>query len=472
MSSNHYNYDICKHTTKTGVHLGNFKLAKADGELIREFDRMDVNGLEQAFIDDGFTLEQRDFTVNDYLNNDGSNENAVKIIGNKLGNGSFGTAFRCTFWGSEYVIKIPNSLWRGNILTSDDEGFLMRDIAVQRTYDILKLGATRSFRLECRFNEKAVDPFTHRRLRGHQAGRSLPKLSKQQYLEIIQELNTMKSHEGYEHIHKIVGFVPELPVLFSEPCVGSLGSLIERADITNIFAVEGDKLSSAWLELAKQMGDAIDYLDVHGSIVHMDIKPDNILYNVTANQYGLPAYHWKLSDFGICVDKKNDRDRYTTSYAGGTGLYLPRAVMERKTDAKWVFDAYECSLYSYMLTILQSIKFNLPDGYLWNRLHIFMDNLPNGANLYDYAACDPDIFKLLHDAKHEDEPANALSDDKVFGFLSGMFFSEEFNMADTFIEFMMALREELIERNVQMVQDHRQFLQECVGRDMAKRRRI
>jgi len=90
MSINHFNDNVC---TKTGVHLGNFKLANADGKLIREFETMDMGGLEQAFVDDGYTLEQRDFTVDDYLNNDGLNDNAVKLIGDRLGSGSFGTAF-------------------------------------------------------------------------------------------------------------------------------------------------------------------------------------------------------------------------------------------------------------------------------------------------------------------------------------------------------------------------------------------
>jgi serine/threonine protein kinase len=476
MSINHFNDNVC---TKTGVHLGNFKLANADGELIRDFETMDMGGLEQAFVDDGYTLEQRKFTVDDYLNNDGLNDNAVKLIGDRLGSGSFGTAFRCIFMGKEYVIKIPNSLWRECILMTDDKDllrlFLGRRVngsyALQPRYDTLKLDAIPEFEEECKFNEMAVDPFTHRQLRGHVPGSPLPRLSRQQYLDIMRELNIMKAHEGYEHIHKIVGFVPELPVIFSEPCVGSLESLIKLPGTTDIFAVEDGKLSIHWLELAKQIGDAVDYLNIHGSIAHVDIKPDNILYNEIIKPDGSLAYHWKLSDFGLCV-VKTDLDGYLTKFAGGTALYLPIEVRLNKNNENWEYDAYECSLYSYMLTILQSIKFNLPGGYLRQRYHLYANNLPNDADLYDYACIDPEISILLYEAKYRPNPANNLSRDNVFKCLSEMFCSEGLDRADIFIQFMMTLRRELAGRNAQAIRGQRRDLQRRPRGCMGKRRRI
>jgi serine/threonine protein kinase len=197
----------------------------------------------------------------------------------------------------------------------------------------------------------------------------------------------------------------------------------------------------------------------------VDIKPDNILYNEIIKPDGSLAYHWKLSDFGLCV-ARTDLDGYLTKFAGGTALYLPIEVRANKNDENWEYDAYECSLYSYMLTILQSIKFNLPGGYLRQRYHLYVNDLPNDADLYDYASYDPEISILLHEAKYKVNPANNVSRDNVFKCLSEMFLSEGLDRADIFIQFMMTLRRELA------IRGQRRGLQRLPRGGMGKRRRI
>jgi hypothetical protein len=40
----------------------------------------------------------------------------VHIVGERLGRGSFGKAFRCIFQHNKYVIKVPNTLWNKRII--------------------------------------------------------------------------------------------------------------------------------------------------------------------------------------------------------------------------------------------------------------------------------------------------------------------------------------------------------------------
>jgi hypothetical protein len=445
---NRNNNNIHEITQKTSVHLGRFGLLNPDGSVARGgFKDLDDADLQRLF-EKHHILHQENFSDEIYVHN------SVKLVGDSIGRGVSGIAFRCLFKGGEYVIKIPITMWKDRLLYKDGRDFLIRNLNNDNKdrYNQLRRRSDRSFRDECLFNEMAIDSKLHRTIRDKQPGSRLPRTNYRGYLNLKNELNLIKSHEGYDHIHKIVGFVPGLPIIFSEPCTGSLNSIIKSGSNKNIFNIDTitKKLSSEWLELAKQIGSAVQYLKEVANLVHMDIKPDNILFVEQVNESMQSIFNWKLSDFGICK-AMNDDNTYTTKFIGGSPKYLPKFAKQTEINGG-LFDAYECSLYSYMLTMLVSIKFDLPNGgYLFSRgLHLRASH-PSDADIIDYINADPDILGLLNEAlEYGTDGFEILSSDRdsVFDMLSKMFFS---NMSDKPIYFdnlMLEIKNELNTRSL------------------------
>ena len=88
---------------RTSGHLGDFMLMDGDGVERGRYRHFHDPALHDLFIDN-HTLHQEHLPVDVF------ESKGVKIIGEKLGKGGFGTAYRCEFRGVEYVIKLPNKM--------------------------------------------------------------------------------------------------------------------------------------------------------------------------------------------------------------------------------------------------------------------------------------------------------------------------------------------------------------------------
>jgi serine/threonine protein kinase len=437
MSLCHRVYENCSYdrggyggVETTSAHLGDFKLLDSKGEekgRFRDLHDADLHGLFR----ESHTLHQESLQFSVFSNK------GVKIVGERLGKGAFGTAFRCQFRGIEYVIKLPNQMLENGFLFIDDDGFLVRSFKKYDDYSVLH-SFYRGFFVECRFNGMALESPTHRRLRQNDPGDPLNRADHGEYMRIKNELDIMKSHEGYKHIHKILGFVQGFPAIFSEQCSGSLQGLID-ADSNIFLGGYANRLSYQWLELAKQIGNAIEYLKDIARIVHLDIKPDNILYNESKDENGKSVFIWKLSDFGKCKVWKDDGG-YTTSLLDGTDLYLPKVLKDiHKEKRRLSFDAYECSLHSYMVTLIMSIKFDIPEeeGYLQDQF-----DYHDAIDWNDAVECVKSVFLVLHTLEGARDGGN----DYVLGNLAKMFFSELSDKPNIFISLMDSIKLELFNR--------------------------
>ena len=71
---------------------------------------------------------------------------------------------------------------------------------------------------------------------------------------------------------------------------------------------------------AHQLVSAVEYLHNKKQIIHMDIKPENVL--VTSQD------QVKLTDFGCAVEMKGPRQVFHGDY-GGTHLYKPPELLDK-----------------------------------------------------------------------------------------------------------------------------------------------
>lgn len=110
---------------------------------------------------------------------------------------------------------------------------------------------------------------------------------------------------------------------------GTLGSLIKS----------GKYSSSVGSSLFAQMLQALACL-AHNNIVHGDVKPENILYELKPDG----QYHFQLTDFGI-----DNRVIDATDCAGGSQLYMaPEGLCRGKQTSKSdVWSLYVTMLWAH-----------------------------------------------------------------------------------------------------------------------------
>ncbi|KAK0627194.1 kinase-like domain-containing protein [Immersiella caudata] len=132
------------------------------------------------------------------------------------------------------------------------------------------------------------------------------------FLAVKTEVETLKRlvHEN------IVGYIGcnqgiEEYKIFMDLCAGSLRSL----------ATSPDPLPTAITDvLLEHMLRALAYLDSQ-SMVHRDVKPDNILYRRIERHRGQHSYHFELGDLGLC-----DSTVHIQPGVAGTTVYMAPEV--------------------------------------------------------------------------------------------------------------------------------------------------
>jgi serine/threonine protein kinase len=129
--------------------------------------------------------------------------------------------------------------------------------------------------------------------------------------------------------------------------------LIEGESLRKIIKQQGSVTPSASVEITNQVCAALDEAHRH-SIIHRDIKPDNIIVNVTAN-----GFRVKVLDFGIAKLRDDAVSNLTqTGSIVGTPHYMsPEQCLGEELDSR--ADIYSLGVVLYeMLTGI--VPFNSP----------------------------------------------------------------------------------------------------------------
>ena len=190
-------------------------------------------------------------------------------LGNLLGSGFYGTAYRCTVLSVPLVVKVPR---------------------VVDAYETLPPSAPISERVRSDFAEELRNA---ERLLEPASYKGATFLSVNRARALYAEMQRMQAHPGYRHIHRLVhGEADPYPMLFSEPCDGTLWEL-RRSSSAPYWRTD----TPEWRELARQLLSAFDYTRTRG-LYHVDIKPDNIFF--IGDRY-------MLADFGAMRTDEHDR---------------------------------------------------------------------------------------------------------------------------------------------------------------------
>jgi hypothetical protein len=114
---------------------------------------------------------------------------------------------------------------------------------------------------------------------------------------LLEPDDEQRRHPGYAHIHRVLVHVEcsimdcGYPMLFSEPCDGTLEALAARP------RMYPDSDAPTWRELARQTLSGFDYM-LSRRIGNVDIHCGNVFYK----KRGPRTYHYVLADFGgVCV---------------------------------------------------------------------------------------------------------------------------------------------------------------------------
>jgi serine/threonine protein kinase len=192
----------------------------------------------------------------------------VRLSQPPLGRGAYGVAYRCNVRDQNLVVKVPL------------EVAPRRGVELPEDADVDR-GVRLDFDAEFRNAERLLEPASFSRATA---------LSAQEARAILDEMDTMRAHPGYAHMHRIVHYErAPYPMLFSEPCAGTLWERLQSTDWSTD--------SPEWRELACQLLSAFDYTRTRG-LFHVDIKPDNVFYI---------GQRYMLADFGLASTAHHDR---------------------------------------------------------------------------------------------------------------------------------------------------------------------
>ncbi|XP_054165480.1 probable serine/threonine-protein kinase fhkA [Oppia nitens] len=164
-------------------------------------------------------------------------------------------------------------------------------------------------------------------------------------------------HENIVQFYDIIGipdsqtgFPYAFVVMLMELCNGNLFALIAN-EKPNICLNHTQTI--AWL---RQIASALQYLHVDKRTVHLDIKPENILY---VSRAGLPIEQWiyKLTDFGMAISYNNNiGDPMVSAVRAGTDEFNPDEL-----NVNWDQPVYQpvdtsaCDIYALGGTVANSL---------------------------------------------------------------------------------------------------------------------
>lgn len=338
-------------------------------------------------IANGEEISQHDMTTNDLIGG--------IIIKKFLGQGSFGAAFTCEFSNphrggliSSYVIKLPINLLSiihdyetqlqnqglKEIIEFIDNYFSRDSLDIrQEAYRHAQAESIRNFRLETQNAEAILQPpiYALRRVlharqanptpRGDvnhfEAGKRLEKITRDEYVQLIHAMQTLRQHPGHAHWHPILHADLDIPCILSAQADGNLNQLVKHmADHNHKEMVFQSQLPQIWLTIAYQMGIAIEYMSDYSEKVHSDLKPENVLFRFEEEAGGNRKLHLWISDYGICKDQGPIPSGNFLRFAG-TSCFTPFI----EDHAEWSIDPkppyVAITIYQYMMSLITCLVY-------------------------------------------------------------------------------------------------------------------
>ncbi len=164
-------------------------------------------------------------------------------------------------------------------------------------------------------------------------------------------------------MHIVHHFDPLIPAIISETAHGDLRGLQKKCTNDDLEWLTIDMKTlvppALWIRIAAQLTSALDYILCHSPLVHADLKPGNIFYQLAPNTN--PAnepigLRCMIADYGICPPK--DMPITQISRFCGTVEYNPPAYdWALWTDAaRPVYSTTHLSVYQWATTILDLLS--------------------------------------------------------------------------------------------------------------------
>jgi serine/threonine protein kinase len=318
------------------------------------------------------------------------------VLTHVLGQGGSGVAFQAHFRGQDVVVKLPIRLLKGQ-LPASKKGWTLTDVLRPKNEQSSDqfTEAHRVMEIECHNAECALEPLELQQLRvrehagllgadrpvpeqfrnpssglhspppewkeisGRALRRGLPPPSKLTD-EVHKALFRWHSHRGYWHMHPVIHYDRDIPLLMSEPALGTIDAL--RFEVN-----ESTRMPTHWLDVAWQLSEAIRFLHDLPRLAHVDIKPSNVLFTLPSPT----RCHIWLSDYGDLYPM-----HMHTDFRQGTPLYKPKTfhTFNRFKDVKATF--LQQSLYMYFATLMDLFvpvgkRHSMPHGWFFaNQLNI------------------------------------------------------------------------------------------------------
>jgi hypothetical protein len=247
-----------------------------------------------------------------------------------LGTGGSGVAFKARFRGRDVVVKLPIRLLNHQFRLPPS-GCKLTDVFLPNigppNSDFIQ--AHRVMELECYNAEFVLEPPSLRSLREREhAGllkanrpvsdpkwqsirddalmRGLPPPS-ELTSRVRNALTKWRGYAGYQHMHPVIHYDRDIPLLMSEPAQDTIDALR--------FAVNANtRLPLQWLDVAWQLSEAICFLRDLPCLAHADIKPPNVLFVLLPTN----RHHIWLSDYGDLYPMYKHTD-----FRQGTSFYKP-----------------------------------------------------------------------------------------------------------------------------------------------------
>lgn len=266
----------------------------------------------------------------------------------RMGSGSFGVAFLARFRGREWVVKLPRAQTDASQLGEEEACTLDQVLSVVVTPGERER-IERDFAKECRNAERVLDAPRARAIRDERAGvgQRLMHLTEDEYDAVCAARLAWQSLRGYEHMHPVIHYDAELPLLMSLPAEDTIAALRVTVDATTM--VEPPPV---WFDVAWQLSEAIAFLQAHPRLAHIDLKPANVLFV----RRGGGVHCW-LSDYGDLFPL-DDRTRFE----GGTALFGPHALAHARLMAGGATYGQR-ALYAYYATLVDLLKVKVHSGW-------------------------------------------------------------------------------------------------------------
>jgi serine/threonine protein kinase len=288
----------------------------------------------------------------------------------QLGSGAFGVAYRATFRARPLVVKLPATLLKNSPPSFDavshPQGLTLAE--VMQTPDQIHprdlRDARKALRDECENAEQVLNSDVERFTRASHletpginvVGASMLRAYMSDTERTIVE-SASRHHQalpGYTHMHPIVHFDAEIPLLLSEPAEGTLEGILTVLE-------DNRPLSNQWLETALQLSDAIAFLRDHIQWAHLDLKPDNVLYTHLPTTGRL---HIWVGDYGQMAPM----DAPTTFRFGAPG-YKPDARLGLRMQQRNA-TCDQQQLFAYYATMLDLFQFPTANNFRTRLLDI------------------------------------------------------------------------------------------------------